>query len=154
MILERIHLAIVQAVEQHGSLTAAAERLCVTQSALSHSVRKLEERLGTALWLRQGRSLRLTPAGQQVLILAQRVLPQLEQMETKLAQIAQALGHRLKHRVRRVQRRLLRHIGHSGVALGDDAPVVELGRAGNRLEQRRLASAVAANQAHALTGLE
>ena len=89
MILERIHLAIVQAVEQHGSLTAAAERLCVTQSALSHSVRKLEERLGTALWLRQGRSLRLTPAGQQVLILAQRVLPQLEQMETKLAQIAQ-----------------------------------------------------------------
>ena len=89
MILERIHLAIVQAVEQHGSLTAAAERLCVTQSALSHSVRKLEERLGTALWLRQGRSLRLTPAGQQVLILAQRVLPQLEQMEAKLAQIAQ-----------------------------------------------------------------
>lgn len=89
MILERIHLAVVQAVEQHGSLTAAAERLCVTQSALSHSVRKLEERLGTALWLRQGRSLRLTPAGQQVLILAQRVLPQLEQMETKLAQIAQ-----------------------------------------------------------------
>ncbi len=79
----------MQAVEQHGSLTAAAERLCVTQSALSHSVRKLEERLGTALWLRQGRSLRLTPAGQQVLILAQRVLPQLEQMETKLAQIAQ-----------------------------------------------------------------
>ena len=61
MILERIHLAIVQAVEQHGSLTAAAERLCVTQSALSHSVRKLEERLGTALWLRQGRSAWLLP---------------------------------------------------------------------------------------------
>lgn len=89
MILERIHLAIVQAVEQHGSLTAAAERLCVTQSALSHSVRKLEERLGTPIWLREGRSLRLTQAGRQLLILAQRVLPQLTQMEAKLAQIAQ-----------------------------------------------------------------
>ena len=63
MILERIHLAIVQAVEQHGSLTAAAERLCVTQSALSHSVRKLEERLGMQLFVRKTKPLRFTSAG-------------------------------------------------------------------------------------------
>ncbi len=75
MILERIHLAIVQAVEQHGSLTAAAERLCVTQSALSHSVRKLEGAWAPPCGCARGAVCGLTPAGQQVLILAQRVLP-------------------------------------------------------------------------------
>jgi LysR family transcriptional regulator, regulator for metE and metH len=47
--LERSHLAIVRAVDQHGSLTAAAEHLHLTQSALSHAVRKLEDQLGVAL---------------------------------------------------------------------------------------------------------
>ena len=41
--LERIHLAIVQQVQQQGSLTAAADVLHVTQSALSHSMKKLEQ---------------------------------------------------------------------------------------------------------------
>ena len=45
--LERIHLAILQEVEKQGSLTAAADVLCVTQSALSHSMKKLEGQLGT-----------------------------------------------------------------------------------------------------------
>lgn len=45
--LERIHLKIIHAVHQHGSLTAAAKELCVTQSALSHTMRKLEANLGT-----------------------------------------------------------------------------------------------------------
>ena len=44
--IERIHLRVVQAVEERGSLTAAAQELCVTQSALSHSIRKLEANLG------------------------------------------------------------------------------------------------------------
>jgi len=47
--LERIHLAIVAEVEKQGSLTAAAERLFLTQSALSHSMKKLETQLGTAI---------------------------------------------------------------------------------------------------------
>ena len=62
--LERMHLAIVQEVEKQGSLTAAANVLCLTQSALSHSMRKLEQQLGTDIWLREGRTLRLTQAGQ------------------------------------------------------------------------------------------
>ena len=49
--LERIHLSIVQEVEKQGSLTAAADVLCVTQSALSHSMKKLEGQLGTDIWL-------------------------------------------------------------------------------------------------------
>ncbi|MGA7780177.1 MAG: LysR family transcriptional regulator [Paraburkholderia sp.] len=87
--LERIHLAIVQAVDKHGSLTAAAEILCVTQSALSHSMKKLEQQLGTDIWLREGRSLRLTQPGQYLLAVANRVLPQLALAEERLGQYAQ-----------------------------------------------------------------
>ena len=87
--LERIHLAIVQEVEKQGSLTAAADVLCVTQSALSHSMKKLEQQLGIDVWLREGRSLRLTQAGQYLLAVANRVLPQLDQAESLLRQFAQ-----------------------------------------------------------------
>lgn len=87
--LERIHLAVVQEVEKQGSLTAAAEVLHVTQSALSHSMKKLEQQLGTDIWLREGRSLRLTQAGQYLLAVANRVLPQLDLAEERLRQFAQ-----------------------------------------------------------------
>ncbi|WP_028604435.1 LysR family transcriptional regulator [Ottowia thiooxydans] len=87
--LERIHLAVVQEVEKQGSLTAAAEVLHVTQSALSHSMKKLEQYLGTDIWLREGRSLRLTQAGQYLLAVANRVLPQLSLAEERLGQFAQ-----------------------------------------------------------------
>lgn len=86
--LERIHLAIVQEVDRQGSLTAAAGALHLTQSALSHAVRKLEEQLGTALWIREGRSLRPTQAGEYLLAVANRVLPQLDQAEERLRQFA------------------------------------------------------------------
>ena len=87
--LERIHLAIVQEVEKQGSLTAAAGALFLTQSALSHSMKKLEQQLGTDVWLREGRSLRLTQAGQYLLAVANRVLPQLTLAEDRLRQFAQ-----------------------------------------------------------------
>lgn len=87
--IERIHLRVIQAVNQHGSLTAAAKALCVTQSALSHTMRKLEDNLGTEVWLREGRNLRLTQAGRYLLNIANRVLPLLEHAEGKLKQIAQ-----------------------------------------------------------------
>jgi len=86
--LERIHLAIIQAVDQHGSLTAAAKHLHLTQSALSHAIRKLEEQAGTQIWFREGRSLRPTQSGHYVLGLAKRVLPQLTLAEERLGQFA------------------------------------------------------------------
>lgn len=85
--IERIHLKIVHAVKQHGSLTAAAKELCVTQSALSHTIRKLEDILGAQVWIREGRSLRFTQAGQYLLNIANRVLPLLDHAEDKLKQI-------------------------------------------------------------------
>lgn len=87
-ILERTHLELVSAVAREGSLTAAAARLHLTQSALSHTVRKLEDQLGLAIWYREGRSLRPTQAGEYLLAVANRLLPQLEQAEDRLRQFA------------------------------------------------------------------
>jgi LysR family transcriptional regulator, regulator for metE and metH len=87
--IERMHLAIIREVERQGSLTAAAEKLFLTQSALSHSIKKLEQQLGTDIWLREGRSLRLTQAGQYMLAVANRLLPQLSLAEERLHQFAQ-----------------------------------------------------------------
>ena len=86
--LEKIHLSIVREVERRGSLTAAADVLCLTQSALSHSMKKLEQKVGTDIWLREGRSLRLTQAGKYLLALAERLLPQMERAEERLEQYA------------------------------------------------------------------
>ena len=87
--LERIHLAIIQQVKKQGSLTAAAEVLHVTQSALSHSMKKLEQQLGTEIWRRGGRNLQLTQSGEYLLAVANRILPQLEMAEEQLLQFAQ-----------------------------------------------------------------
>ncbi|MGI1663800.1 LysR family transcriptional regulator [Palleronia sp. KMU-117] len=57
------HLRYFQTVAHEGHLTRAAERLNVSQSALSAQIRKLEERLGQALFERRGRALHLTEAG-------------------------------------------------------------------------------------------
>jgi len=74
--LERMHLEILSAVDRDGSLTAAAKALHLTQSALSHSIRKLEDSLGVAIWRRKGRALRLTQAGEYLLAVANRIAPQ------------------------------------------------------------------------------
>lgn len=83
--LDRQHLSILREVDRMGSLTAAAERLNVSQSALSHTIRKLEDRYGVAMWEKYGRNLRLTDAGRYILTLAQRVLPQIERAENVLS---------------------------------------------------------------------
>ncbi|AOY88842.1 LysR family transcriptional regulator [Marinobacter salinus] len=86
--IERNHLEILRAVHLKGSLTAAAEGLHLTQSALSHSIRKLEHQLGTPVWIREGRQLRLTQSGECLLALANRLLPQFEHAELLVGQLA------------------------------------------------------------------
>lgn len=87
--LEKNHLLIILEVERQGSLTAAANKLCLTQSALSHSVKKLEEQSGSLIWYREGRGLRLTQMGQYLLMVAKRILPQLDQAEKHMHQFSQ-----------------------------------------------------------------
>lgn len=87
-ILERSHLTIIRAVAREGSLTAAGMQLNLTQPALSHSIRKIEQQLGIKIWQREGRSLVLTQAGEWLLALANRLLPQFELAESRLEQFA------------------------------------------------------------------
>ncbi|MBU2874076.1 LysR family transcriptional regulator [Marinobacter salexigens] len=94
--IERNHLEVLRAVEAEGSLTAAANRLHLTQSALSHSVRKLEQQLGTPVWLREGRQLRLTQAGNHLLALANRLIPQFEHAEMLIGQFAKGQAGTLR----------------------------------------------------------
>lgn len=86
--LDRHHLAILREVQRQGGVTAAAEKLNVTQSAPSHMIRKFEERYGVRLWVKEGRGLRFTQAGQYLLALAERLLPQLEHAEMRLTDFA------------------------------------------------------------------
>ena len=61
------HLRYFWAVAHDGNLTRTAERLNLSQSALSVQIRKLEQRLGHALFERRGRQLHLTEAGRLAL---------------------------------------------------------------------------------------
>lgn len=67
------HLRYFREVAREGHLTRAAERLNLSQSALSAQIRQLEERLGHALFARRGRQLILTEAGRIALDHAERI---------------------------------------------------------------------------------
>ena len=67
------HLRYFWAVAHEGHLTRAAKRLRVSQSALSAQIRHLEDALGEALFLREGRSLVLTEAGRVTLVFADEI---------------------------------------------------------------------------------
>ena len=86
--LERHHLAVIRAVIEHGTLTRAAESLYLSQSALSHTIKKLEDSFGTVLWQKEGRELRLTQAGHFLHQLSLTILPQFEYAEEQLRHYA------------------------------------------------------------------
>lgn len=60
-------LEIFTAIAEHGSLTAAADALGIKPSTVSHQLKNLEDRLGTALFIRTTRSVSLTEAGRALL---------------------------------------------------------------------------------------
>src|SRR6266496_3336956 len=88
MEIEIRHLRLVSAVADLGSLTKAGDRLHLTQSALSHQLRDIESRLGAALFLRVGKRLVLTPAGERLLASARDVLDRLDRTEGEIRQMA------------------------------------------------------------------
>jgi LysR family transcriptional regulator, regulator for metE and metH len=82
--LEIRHLRLLDAIADEGSVTAAAKRLHTTQSALSHQLRDAEERLETRLFLRLGKKMVLTPAGDHLLAAGRRVLEELGRAEDRI----------------------------------------------------------------------
>ncbi|MGZ3015480.1 transcriptional regulator MetR, partial [Pseudomonas aeruginosa] len=83
--LELRHLKTLHALREADSLVEAAERLHLTQSALSHQFKELEERLGMQLFVRKTKPVRFTSAGLRLLQLADSLLPQLRTAERDLA---------------------------------------------------------------------
>ena len=82
MHIEFRHLRTIRAIHEAGGMTRAAERLNMTQSALSHQVKGLEAQAGVALFVRRSKPVRLSAAGLRLLRLAERVLPEIEAPST------------------------------------------------------------------------
>lgn len=82
--LEARDLRLVQAIAQAGGATHAAKQLHLSQSAVSHQLRGLEQRLGVELFRREGRRLCITAAGEKLVELAQQVLQPMLQTELQL----------------------------------------------------------------------
>jgi LysR family transcriptional regulator for metE and metH len=75
---------MIAAIVEHGSMTAAARELNLTQPALSHQLRELETRLRAPLFVRTARRMVLTPAGDQLAAIARGVLPQVSAFEREV----------------------------------------------------------------------
>lgn len=87
-LLDIKHLRTLTALRDGGTLVEAARRLHLTQSALSHQLKDLEERIGVSLFLRKTKPLRFTRAGLELLQLADQVLPQVQHTERNLKKLA------------------------------------------------------------------
>ena len=83
--LEFRHLRTIRAIQDCGGLARAADRLNITQSALSHQVKNLEDQIGAELFVRRSKPMTLSAAGQRLLRLAEQVLPQVEAVEQDFA---------------------------------------------------------------------
>src|SRR5262245_30515671 len=85
--LEVRHLRLVQAVADEQSVTRAAGRLHLSQSAVSHQLLDLERDLGTRLFDRIGKRMVPTPAGARVLSYAERLLGELSTLERDIVEL-------------------------------------------------------------------
>lgn len=82
-------IRIVRAVNEHGSITAAAATLGYSQPALSQHLRRAEARLGTPLLLRVGRGVRLTEAGRVLARHSGPILSALSAADDELARLVE-----------------------------------------------------------------
>jgi LysR family transcriptional regulator for metE and metH len=94
--LDSRHLRLVAEVARTQSVTRAADRLNVTQSAVSHQLRDLEDKLGTALFVRSGRRMVPTPAGRLIASAADDVLAAIGRVEAQVEQVARHAAGELR----------------------------------------------------------
>src|SRR5690348_17211518 len=85
MELEIRHLKLIESIADQGTMTRAADRLHISQSALSHQLTGLEAGLGVSLFRRVPRGMRLTAAGEKLLATARNVLRHVRDVQAQLA---------------------------------------------------------------------
>lgn len=95
MRIEFRHLRTIQAIHEAGGLARAADQLNMTQSALSHQIKGLEDQAGVALFARRSKPLRLSAAGLKLLAAAESILPQVEALEADFAGLVQGKAGRM-----------------------------------------------------------
>ena len=95
MHIEFRHLRTVKAIHEAGGLARAAEQLHITQSALSHQIKGLEDQAGVELFLRRSKPMKLSAAGLRLLRLAEQVLPQIEAMQAEFSNLRQGKTGRM-----------------------------------------------------------
>ncbi len=94
--LELRHLRMLEALVESGNLSRAAQRLHLTQSAISHQVKQMEQHYGVSLFERKTQPLRLTLAGQRLHALALALLAQVAEAERDIARIVQGRAGKLR----------------------------------------------------------
>ncbi|WP_343079730.1 LysR family transcriptional regulator [Ostreiculturibacter nitratireducens] len=95
MHLEFRHLRTIRAIHTAGGLARAADQLNITQSALSHQVKGIEQQAGVELFVRRSKPLKLSAAGMKLLRLAERVLPEVEALEEEFRGLRSGKSGRL-----------------------------------------------------------
>ena len=93
--VELRHLKTLSALRDADSLVEAAERVHLTQSALSHQIKDLEDRLNCSLFIRKTKPICFTSAGQRLLTLADEILPMIRNTERDIARLAGGEAGRL-----------------------------------------------------------
>ncbi|MDJ1007907.1 MAG: LysR family transcriptional regulator [Paracoccaceae bacterium] len=95
MHIEFRHLRTIKAIHDAGGLARAAEVLNITQSALSHQIKGLEDQAGVELFVRRTKPLRLSAAGQRLLRAAERILPEVAAVEDEFRGLRDGKSGRL-----------------------------------------------------------
>lgn len=95
MHIEFRHLRTIKAIHDSGGLAKAADMMNITQSALSHQIKGLEDQAGVELFVRRSKPLRLSAAGKRLLRLAEQVLPQVEALQAEFTGLRDGNAGRL-----------------------------------------------------------
>ncbi len=86
------YLRLVKTIVEEGNISRSADRLFLTQSALSHQLREFEERLGAKVFIRSRNNWKLTPEGQEVYQVANDVLSRISEGLTNLTKVKEGSG--------------------------------------------------------------
>lgn len=94
--LELRHLRTLVALKETGSVSLAAKQVYLTQSALSHQIKLLEEQYSLSLFERKTQPLRFTAAGDRLIQLAYEILPKVIEAERDLTRVKQGEAGELR----------------------------------------------------------
>lgn len=95
MHIEFRHLRTIKAIHDTGGLARAADMMNMTQSALSHQIKGIEDQAGVELFVRRSKPLRLSAAGMKMLAAAEVILPQVAALEAEFSGLVSGKAGRL-----------------------------------------------------------